>query len=64
MNKDYMFLKNFYTLLSSHYTVEESLIICKHILNHPAIPYMNNELQKGMDLENIILNAELPELFK
>ena len=56
-----MFLKNFYTLLSSHYTVEESLIICKHILNHPAIPYMNNELQKGMDLENIILNAELPE---
>ncbi|MCD7894119.1 MAG: type II secretion system F family protein [Erysipelotrichaceae bacterium] len=63
MNKDYMFLKNLYTLLESGYNMEEALTICDHIMHHDFISNMLQQMQMGEDIQTIILQSNLPKLF-
>ncbi|MCD7950853.1 MAG: type II secretion system F family protein [Erysipelotrichaceae bacterium] len=63
MNKDYLFLKNLYTLLDSGYNMEEALIICDHIMHHDVIAEMLMKMQLGEDLQTIILESHMPKLF-
>lgn len=63
MNKDYMFLKNLYTLLESGYSVEEALQICQHIMHYPMIEKMIEELRDGESLDMVISQNDFPELF-
>lgn len=64
MNKDYLFLKNFYTLLDAGYSLYESLMICYEIFHHSMIKTMLASLEDGIALEKILLDSELPDLFK
>lgn len=64
MNRDYLFLKNFYTLLSSGYSVEETLHICKCIDHYPLIDEMLSDLDKGYSLSQMLLNTKLPTTFR
>ena len=64
MNRDYLFLKNFYTLLSSGYSVEETLHICKCIDHYPLIDEMLSDLDKGYSLSQILMNTKLPTTFR
>ena len=64
MNKDYMFLRNLYTLLNSGYSVYESLIICEQIFHYPMIKTMLKQLNEGMSLEETLLHSKLPTLFQ
>ncbi|WP_028043750.1 type II secretion system F family protein [Candidatus Stoquefichus massiliensis] len=63
MNKDYMFLKNLYTLLESGYSVEESLKICQNIMHYPMIEKMIDKLRNGESLEVVISYSDFPKLF-
>lgn len=63
MNKDYLFLKNLYTLLESGYNMEESLMICDRIMHHEVISDMLQKMQLGEDMQNIILKSQMPKLF-
>lgn len=64
MNKDYMFLKNLYTLLEAGYSVEDALNVCSYILKHPVIKEMQEQLAAGYSLERILSSVSLPKLFK
>ena len=50
MNKDYLLLKNLYTLLEAGYSIEETLHICQHIMHHPIITKMIDQLHYGESL--------------
>lgn len=50
MNKEYLFLKNLYTLLNAGYTFEEALMICQRIFYLPMIDDMLEELKKVKQL--------------
>lgn len=63
MSKDYMFLKNLYTLLESGYSVEESLKICQHIMHYPVIEKMIEKLRNGESLEMVLSHSDFPKLF-
>lgn len=64
MNKEYLFLKNFYGLLSAGYSIEESLIICSHILHYAPIENMIEQLKQGDSIEEILLKSSLPKTFR
>ncbi|MEG0592157.1 MAG: type II secretion system F family protein [Coprobacillus sp.] len=64
MNKEYLFLKNFYELLASGYSIEESLLICNHILHYTPIQSMLDRLKLGDSIENILLESPLPKTFR
>ena len=64
MNKEYLFLKNLYTLLNAGYTFEEALMICQRIFYLPIIDDMLEELKKGEAIDNVLLSHSLPTLFK
>lgn len=64
MNKDYMFLKNLYSLMESGYSVEESLRICDDIMQYPLINEILSQLSKGEAINDILMNAQFPSLFK
>ncbi len=63
MNKDYMFLKNLYTLLESGYNMEESLIICDQIMHINYINEMLLQMKLGEDVQTIILQSHMPKMF-
>ncbi|MEG0275508.1 MAG: type II secretion system F family protein [Coprobacillus sp.] len=64
MNKEYLFLKNFYGLLSAGYSIEESLLICSHILHYSPIQSMIDQLKQGEGIESILLQSNLPKTFR
>ena len=64
MNKDYLFLKNFYTLLEAGYSIEETLMISKQIFHHVSIDDMLLKLHEGMALDEILLHSDFPKTFK
>ena len=64
MNKEYLFLKNLYTLLNAGYTFEEALMICQRIFYLPMIDDMLEELKKGEAIDNVLMSHSLPTLFK
>ena len=64
MNKEVLFLENFYTLLNSGYSVEESLNLCEEILNLKFINDMKEKLSYGEDIYQIISDSQLPIVFK
>ncbi len=64
MNKDYILLENLYMLLESGYTFEETLELCYEIFHDDKIKQMKNQLQDGTHVENILLDADLPHMFK
>jgi len=63
MNKDFLFLKNLYTLIEAGYSIEDSLSICQNIFNHPSIQIINQKLQEGERIENILMSISLSKLF-
>ena len=63
MNKDYLLLKNLYTLLEAGYSIEETLHICQHIMHHPIITKMIDQLHYGESLETVIISGDFPKLF-
>lgn len=63
MNKDFLFLKNFYTLLESGYSVIDALKICQHITHNTHIPIMLQQLESGHAIEDILSSIHLPRLF-
>lgn len=63
MNKDFLFLKNFYTLLESGYSVIDALKICQHITHNTHIPIMLQQLESGHAIEDILSSLRLPRLF-
>lgn len=63
MNKDFLFLKNFYTLLESGYSVIDALKICQHITHNTHIPIMLQHLESGHAIEDILSSLRLPRLF-
>lgn len=64
MNKDYMFLKNFYSLIESGYSIEETLLLCRDILHISYIDQMINQLQAGFSIEHVLMNTDISPLFK
>ena len=64
MNKDILFLENFYNLLNAGYSVEESLSLCQFILNDSRIKKMKNDLKRGVSVDHIILKQNYPKIFK
>lgn len=63
MNKDFLFLKNFYTLLESGYSVIDALEICQHITHNSHVSSMLKQLEKGHSIEDVLLSLPLPKLF-
>lgn len=63
MNKDYLLLKNIYSLMEAGYSIEETLRLCQEMLHHPKINDMLKKLNDGESIENILLNSSLPKLF-
>lgn len=63
MNKDFLFLKNFYTLLESGYSIFDALKICQHIIHRPYIKKMIQDLEDGYSIEDVFTQAPLPKLF-
>lgn len=64
MNKNILFLENFYTLLNSGYSVEESLKLCQYILNLSFIKKIEDKLKHGEDIYDILLQSSFPTIFK
>lgn len=64
MNKDYLFLKNFYTLLESGYSIQDALLICQHIINHSSISKILKQLENGESIEDILMSSSFPRLFQ
>lgn len=64
MNKDYLFLRNLYSLLEAGYSIEETLKICQQIVHCSFIDNMLSQLQQGEAIEQILLQMPLPTLFK
>lgn len=64
MNKDYLFLKNLYTLLEAGYSTEEALHLCQHIFPHPDIESILIQLRAGVSLEDCLLEFNFPATFK
>lgn len=64
MNKDYLLLKNMYSLLDAGYSIEETLSLCQQMLHHPAIYEMLKQLDHGESIETVLLQSSLPHLFQ
>ncbi len=64
MNKDYLFLKNLYTLLEAGYSTEEALHLCQHIFSHSDIESILVQLRAGVSLEDCLLEFNFPATFK
>jgi len=64
MDKNILFLENFYTLLNAGYSVEESLELCQNILNIPIIHQLTHRLREGENIYLCLLEASLPKIFK
>ncbi len=63
MNKDYLLLKNMYSLLDAGYSIEETLSLCQQMLHHSVIDEMLKQLNHGESIETILLQSSLPHLF-
>ena len=64
MNKDYLLLKNLYSLLESGYSIEETLCLCQQMIHHPVVDDMLKQLNQGEAVETILLQSSLPDLFQ
>lgn len=64
MNKNILFLENFYSLLNAGYSVEEALTLCQSIFNLSIGKQMMKKLEQGIDIYSCLLEASFPELFK
>ena len=63
MDNDLLFLENLSNLLEQGYGIEETLLICKDINNHPSIDTILQKIYDGEDLTNALLDPHLPRLF-
>lgn len=63
MNKDYLLLKNLYSLLEAGYSIEEALHLCQQMIHHPVSDEMLKSLNQGESIEKILLRSSLPQLF-
>lgn len=50
MDNDLLFLENLSNLLEQGYGIEETLLICKDINNHPSIDTILQKIYDGEDL--------------
>lgn len=64
MNKDFLFLKNFYTLLESGYSIQDALHICQHITKHAYIPKMLKMLEEGQSIDDILMTFSFSKSFQ
>lgn len=64
MNKDILFLENFYTLLNAGYSIEESLLICQSVIGDKTITKMISQLKEGYSIDEILIQHSFPTLFK
>ncbi len=64
MNKMILFLDNFYTLLQSGYSVEETLGLCQLILKTSFIHDMEDRLKNGDNIYQILIQGPFPRVFK
>lgn len=64
MNKNILFLENFYTLLNAGYSVEETLELCKNIIDISIVDQLIGNLKSGDDIYSCILSAPFPKIFK
>lgn len=64
MNKEYLFLKNLYSLLNAGYSIEETLLICEDIFHEDFIHQMILQLKDGIAIENILLESHFSHMFK
>lgn len=60
MDNDLLFLENLSNLLEQGYGIEETLLICKDINNHPSIDTILQKIYDGEDLTNALLDPHLP----
>ena len=63
MDNDLLFLENLSNLLEQGYGIEETLLICKDINNHPSIDTILQKIYGGEDLTDALLDPHLPKLF-
>lgn len=63
MNNDLLFLENLSHLLEQGYGIEETLLICKDISNHPSIDIILQKIYEGESLTDALLDPHLPPLF-
>lgn len=63
MNRDIVFLENFYTLLNSGYSIDEALELCFQMLNQSFILKMIEELKQGEDIYCILFDHSFPSMF-
>lgn len=64
MNKNMLFLENFYSLLNAGYSVEEALTLCQSIFNLSISTQMMKKLEQGIDIYSCLLEGSFPQLFK
>lgn len=64
MNKDYMFLKNLYSLLEAGYSIEETLLLCRDIMHVSYVDQMLLKLKAGFSIEYVLMNADISPSFK
>ena len=56
MDNDLLFLENLSNLLEQGYGIEETLLICKDINNHPSIDTILQKIYGGEDLTDALLD--------
>jgi len=59
MDNDLLFLENLSNLLEQGYGIEETLLICKDINNHPSIDTILQKIYDGEDLTDALLDPHL-----
>lgn len=63
MDNDLLFLENLSNLLEQGYGIEETLLICKDINDHPSIDTILQKIYDGENLTDALLDPHLPPLF-
>lgn len=63
MNNDLLFLENLSDLLEQGYGIEETLLICKDIGDHPSIDSILQKIYAGESLTDALIDPHLPALF-
>lgn len=64
MNKNVLFLENFYTLLNAGYSVEETLKVCQSLFDMQYIGDMQKQLNEGHDIYYLFDEYPFPDIFK
>lgn len=64
MNKNLLFLENFYTLLNAGYSVEETLKVCQSLFDMQYIGDMQKKLNEGYDIYYLFDEYPFPDIFK